>query len=91
MEEEKKGAEEKKFSREELPMYTRLKMVGKKYVDLLPELRKRGYPKMNQIVLSRYVNKHVVSPQAHAVLDLCETILKKWESEAEAKAEKSAV
>lgn len=56
--------------------------LGKKQVDLLDEVRKRGYPKLDPSVLSRYINGREIAPQAKAVLALCEDILSEWEKSA---------
>lgn len=54
--------------------------LNKKQVDLLDEIRKRGYPRMSQPVLSRYINGREVTPQAKAVLGICEAVLREWET-----------
>lgn len=61
----------------------RLLKLNKRQVDLLDEIRKRGYPKLDQSVLSRYVNGRVISPQSQSVLAICEKILNEWEKSAE--------
>ncbi len=53
--------------------------LNKKQVDLLDEIRKRGYPKLDPSVLSRYINGRDVTPQAKAVLSICEDVLNEWE------------
>lgn len=55
--------------------------LNKKQVDLLNEVRKQGYPKLDQSVLSKYINGRAVTPQSKAVLALCEEILKEWNTE----------
>lgn len=52
--------------------------LNKKQVDLLNEIRKRGYPKLDPSILSKYINGRAVTPQAKAVLALCEEILTEW-------------
>ena len=59
-----------------------------KLTDLLDEVRKRGYPTLDQSLLSRYINGRVIAPQAQTVLALCEEILQEWETEAKAAAGK---
>lgn len=56
----------------------RLLELNRKQVDLLKEVRKRGYPKLDPSVLSKYINGRDVTPQSKAVLSLCETILAEW-------------
>lgn len=52
--------------------------LNKKQVDLLNEVRKRGYPKLDPSVLSKYINGRAVTPQSKIVLALCENILAEW-------------
>ena len=58
----------------------RLLQLEKKQVDLLEELRKRGYPKLYASQLSRYISGADVSPQAEAVMETTKEILSEWES-----------
>ncbi len=67
----------------------RLLELNKRQVDLLDEVRRRGYPNLDQSVLSRYVNGRVISPQARTVLALCEEILDEWEKLKEKKADEN--
>ena len=55
--------------------------AGKKQVDLLEEIRKRGYPNLYDSQLSRYVTGRERGPQAAAVMELCEEIIDEWENE----------
>lgn len=55
--------------------------LNKKQVDLLNEVRKRGYPKLDPSVLSKYINGRAITPQAKAVLALCKNILAEWSAE----------
>lgn len=59
----------------------RLAILGKKQIDLLFEIRKRGYKNLEPPTLSTYINGNSTSPQAQAVLELIDTILTEWESE----------
>ena len=52
--------------------------LRKKQVDLLEELRKRGYPRLMPCQLSGYINGLVLGPQADTVLELCREIIKEW-------------
>lgn len=52
--------------------------LNKKQVDLLNEIRKHGYPKLDPSILSKYINGRAVTPQSKAVLALCEEILTEW-------------
>ena len=54
--------------------------LGKKQVDLLDEVRKRGYPKLDPATLSKYINAHSITPQAKTVLAICDDILNEWEN-----------
>lgn len=58
----------------------RLLELGKKQVDLVTEIRKRGYPKLDPTMLSRYIDGRDITPQAKAVLGICEDILDEWEA-----------
>lgn len=55
--------------------------LGKKQVDLLEELRKRGYAKLQPPELSTFINKRTTTPKANEVLELCCEILSEWEKE----------
>ena len=52
--------------------------LGKKQVDLLEEIRKRGYPKLSFPQLSSYINGRIGGPQAEKVLELSREILADW-------------
>jgi hypothetical protein len=54
--------------------------VGKTQMDLLKEVRRRGYSKLSQPALNAYINGSIITPQAEAVLKICEQILKEWET-----------
>lgn len=43
----------------------RLAIMGKRQIDLLEELRKRGYPNLYATQLSSYINGHACGPQAN--------------------------
>ena len=53
----------------------RLLKVGKKQVDLLEELRKRGYPKLYDTQLSKYLSGRDKSPQALAVIKIADEVV----------------
>ncbi|MBQ6894853.1 MAG: hypothetical protein IJN40_05115 [Clostridia bacterium] len=55
-----------------------LAQLGKKQVDLLYEVQRRGYPRLNQQQLSAYARGATVGPQADAVLKLCDMIIEEW-------------
>lgn len=55
--------------------------LEKKQVDLLMELRKRGYPRLQQPQLNAYINGAVTTPQAQAVMQIVDGILDEWENE----------
>lgn len=59
----------------------RLLQIGKKQVDLLTEIRKRGYPNLGDTQLSKYVNGRDITPQARAVKKIIEQILDEWEQD----------
>ena len=59
----------------------RLAIMGNRQIDLLEELRKRGYPNLYATQLSSYINGHACGPQATAVKDLILDVLKEWEQE----------
>lgn len=60
----------------------RMIKLGKRNVDLLEEVRKRGYPKLYQQQLSAYICRREFGPQAKAVLALIEDIITEWERQA---------
>lgn len=55
--------------------------LGKKQVDLLEEIRKRGYPRLLPCQISGYINGLVLGPQADSVLELCREIIHEWKEE----------
>ena len=57
----------------------RLLKAGKKQVDLLEELRKRGYPKLYDTQLSKYLSGRDKSPQALAVIKIADEVVREWE------------
>lgn len=59
----------------------RLTQLEKKQIELLNEVRKRGYPRLAPCALSSYINGHVVGPQADAVLTITREILDEWEKD----------
>lgn len=59
----------------------RLLKLGKKQVDLLEEVRKRGYRNLYPTQLSQYILGKIQTAQAEAVLEICRQILVEWENE----------
>lgn len=59
----------------------RLDAVGKKHIELLFEVRKRGFAKMSQPAFSAITTGATVTPQADAVLEVCSQILNEWEAQ----------
>lgn len=55
-----------------------LAQLGMRQIDLLYEIQKRGYPRLNQQQLSAYARGATVGPQADAVLKLGDTIIEEW-------------
>lgn len=55
--------------------------LGKRQTDLLYELRKRGFPKLTEQTLSKYINHVAVNPQAQQVREEIYCILDEWEKE----------
>lgn len=66
-----------------MPNLIKLKLleVNKKQVDLLAELRKRGYSNMCPPYLSNIINGVEQTPNAQTVRDLIYQILDEWKSE----------
>ena len=56
--------------------------LGKRQVDLLEEIRKRGFVRLYPCQLSDYIGGRNVSPQAKTVLLLCEQIIDEWKKAA---------
>ena len=54
--------------------------LGKKQIDLLAEVRRRGYPKMYESQLSLYLSGRDRSPQGAEVIKLCKDIINDWKS-----------
>ena len=59
----------------------RLLQLGKRQIDVLDEVRKRGYPKLGTAAFNRYINGHDVTPQAEAVMKIADQIITEWEAE----------
>ena len=59
----------------------RLLQLGKKQVDLLEELHKRGYRTISRQSLSDMINKRLNTPKAFTIRELCDKILDEWEEE----------
>ena len=59
----------------------RLAKINKKQVDLLKEIRKRGFKNLQPPALSTYINGNSTAPQSEAVMKLVYEILSKWEKE----------
>ncbi len=55
--------------------------LDKTQVDLLKELRKRGYKKLSPSELSRLIRGVSVSPRTEAIKKLIDEILDEWETE----------
>ena len=63
------------------PIKIRLAQLGKKQVDLLEELQKRGFKTLADSTLCKIVNGRMESPQSDAVKKVITTILDEWEKE----------
>lgn len=59
----------------------RLYAIGKKQIDLLAEIQKRGYPNLYETQLSSYISGRNSGPQATAVRALVQEILTEWEEQ----------
>jgi len=57
----------------------RLLTLGRKQVELLDEIRKRGYPGLATTQLYTYINHPGEAPQCVAVLKIVEDVLTEWE------------
>lgn len=57
-----------------------LALLGKKQVDLLYEIQKRGYKGLHQSQLSAYMSGTVCGAQSEAVLKLAHLIIDEWKS-----------
>ncbi len=58
-----------------------LALLGKKQVDLLYEVQKRGYKRLGQSQLSAYLRGTLNGPQAEAVKKLACIIIDEWKNE----------
>lgn len=59
----------------------RLLQLGKKQVDLLDELHKRGYWEIGSPSLSSFLSRRINTPKAYMIRELCDEIITKWEEE----------
>ena len=59
----------------------KLAILGKRQVDLLKELRNRGYRTLTPQALSSFISGYRVSPQSEAVLGVVRKILRDWEEQ----------
>lgn len=57
----------------------RLGLVDKKQVELLAEVKKRGFSNLDPHLFSCYANGHSDTPQAKAVIAVANRILDEWE------------
>ena len=57
----------------------RLGMLGKTQVELLAEVKKRGFVNLNPQQFSTYVNGHSNTPQAKAVMAVAYEVIEEWE------------
>lgn len=55
--------------------------LGKKQVDLLEVIRKKGYANLQPPQLSAYINGSNTTPQAQAVLQIVYDTLEMWEKQ----------
>lgn len=53
--------------------------LGKKQVDLLEELKKRGYNKIYPSELSLMLSGSLTTPKSEGVIDCCYEIINEWE------------
>ena len=60
-------------------MKVRLVQLNKKQIDVLEEVRKRGYPKLGFAAFNRYFNGREITPQGEAVMKLADKIISEWE------------
>lgn len=60
----------------------RLAMLGKKQVDVLSEVRRRGYANLELSQLNAYINGRNTTPQAKAVMKIVDDVLNEWENKA---------
>lgn len=54
--------------------------LGKRQTDLIDELHKRGYKNIQPSELSLMISKRLTTPKAETFLQLCEEIIKEWET-----------
>lgn len=59
----------------------RLALLGKTQVELLSEVRKRGFTNLTTSQFSKYVNGHECTPQARAVMQVAFKVLDEWENQ----------
>lgn len=61
----------------------RLLQLGKKQVDLLDELHKQGFTRVDPAGLSNAINHRTNTPLAYRIREETEKILEMWEKEQE--------
>lgn len=54
--------------------------LGKRQIDLISELRERGY-KINPPDISAYLSGYIVTPKSQEVLKECENIIEGWKAD----------
>lgn len=62
----------------------RLIQLGKKQVDLLMEIHKRGHNEVTAAEMSNTINYRIQTPKAFLIREWCDEILTEWEKEKEA-------
>ena len=55
--------------------------LNKRQTDLLTELKRRGFKKLQPSELSIIISGKLTTPKAESVLEMCYCILAEWESE----------
>lgn len=55
--------------------------LGRKQIELLPEIRKRGFPNLYESQFRLYMTGRYKGAQGQAVLQLCRDIIAEWKAE----------
>ena len=65
---------------EEYPIAVRLKLLGRKQVDLMQPLTKRGFEHISTTSLSLAINGHIITPHGDNLRKAISDILTEWEA-----------
>ena len=64
----------------DFPLVVRLKILGRRQLDLVEPLAKRGFAHISPSLLSLAINGHIVTPHGEKLRNAISEILTEWEA-----------